>query len=315
MLIIKSSIILIICFLLTACINFDNVAHKHCERSKILMNTVVTLKANGADSEVAVNESFEKILKLENIIKEDIKNIEMAAESGEFIKISPEVYEILKTAYEFSILTNGAFDVTTGAAIELWNIESDNPRVPSDEEIENIKRFVNFKHLELNDSDCSARLNLKGVKINLGGIAKGYGVDLVRQIFIEHQINDGLIDFGTSTIYAFGKKRIGLRNPRQINEISDIIELEDSAISTSGDYIKFFIIEGKRYHHIIDPRTCKPSDNGISAVTVTVDGKVDNCAMVADILSTTIFILGPEQAEEIFSRDDFLLKDVKIYYR
>lgn len=279
--------ILKIIFLILIAINIGGCKDNNYERSEILMSTVLTLKA---DNKAAIDESFLKAADIENKIKNDIQNLEAAAGSDKFVKISPEVFTMLKTANEYSILTNGAFDVTTGAAIELWNIKE--AKVPTDEEIENVKSLVGFRHIQLRDSDCSAKIDLSGIKINLGGIAKGYAVDSIREIFHKHGVHDGLIDFGTSTIYAFGKKRIGLKHPRKENEIIEIVEIEDAAISTSGDYLKYFIVDGQRYHHIIDPKTCKPVDNGIYSVSVIVDGEVENCAMAADILSTAIFVFG-----------------------
>ena len=278
---------------------------KNFERSEILMGTVVTLKAEGKNSQVAVDESFIRITELEKNILVDVKKIEDAA-GIEFVKISPDVYKILETAQIYSELTDGAFDVTIGAAVELWAIGTENPRVPTDEELAAVKNFVGFKHLHLHDG--TAYLDKRGVKINLGGIAKGYGVDLARKIFDEHGITDGLIDFGTSTIFAVGKKIIGIKNPRASNELAEVIELENSALSTSGDYEKFFIVDGRRYHHIIDPKTCVPADNKNFSMSVIVDGGEKNCATVADILSTTAFVGGKECLEKILTENNFLLR-------
>ncbi len=266
------------------------------ERSEILMGTVVTLKAEGKNSQAAVDESFKAVAELEKNILSDVKKIEVAAGNGDFVKISPDVYKILQTAQIFSERTGGAFDVTCGAAVELWNIGTENPRVPTEEEISAVKNFVGFEHLHLQNG--AARLDLRGMKINLGGVAKGYGVDLVRKIFAEKKIQNGLIDFGTSTIFAVGKKKIGIKNSRAENELTAIIELENSALSTSGDYEKFFIANNRRYSHIIDPKTCAPAASEISSVSVVVEGSQKNCATVADILSTAAFVLGRDSAEK-----------------
>ena len=260
------------------------------ERSDIAMDTVITLKAKGANAQVAIDEGFNRIAALEKSIMADIAKINAAAGSENFVQVSQDTYEMLKTAQEYSERTNGAFDITIGAAVELWNVGGESPRVPSNEEIEAIKSFVGYRHLHLKDEECSARLDLKGVKIDLGALAKGYAVDLVRQIYIDNKIKDGLINFGTSTIYAFKKKRIGIKDPQQIDKIREVIKLKNAAISTSGDYIKYFVIDGKRYHHIIDPRTCEPAQSGVSSVSVIVDGSVEHCAMIADILSTAAFV-------------------------
>lgn len=267
-----------------------------CTRSEILMGTVVTLKATGSDSQAAVNESFSRIAELEQNISADVSAIETSAGNGDFVKISADVYKILQTAQKFSVLTDGAFDVTIGAAVELWGIGTENPRVPSSDELAAVKNFVGFEHLHLRDG--AARLDLRGIKLNVGGVAKGYGVDLARKIFAAHGIRDGLIDFGTSTIFAVGRKKIGIKNPRASNELVGVIELENSALSTSGDYEKFFVADGQRYHHIIDPKTCAPAASENFSVSVVVDGSVENCATVADILSTSVFVAGSERAKK-----------------
>ena len=274
-----------------------------CERSEIAMGTVITLKATGFDAQAAIDESFTRIAKLEENISADIKKIEDAAEV-DFVKISPEVYNILETAQEYSALTGGAFDITIGAAVDLWGIDTENPHVPTDTELAAVKNFVGYEHLHLRGG--KAYLDKHGVKINLGGIAKGYGVDVARKIFAEYGIRDGLIDFGTSTIFAIGKKRIGIKNPRA-DELSEVIELEDAALSTSGDYEKFFIANGRRYHHIIDPKTCAPAANENFSVSVVVDGSEENCAMIADILSTAAFVAGKERAKTFLIKKSRLL--------
>lgn len=266
-----------------------------CERSEIFMGTVVTLKATGHDAQAAVDESFARIAELEKNISVDVQKIEYAAGNGEFVEISSDVSEILQVAQKYSELTDGAFDVTCGAAVELWGIGTKNPRVPTDDELAAVKNFVGYKHLHLRDG--KAQLDLRGVKINLGGVAKGYGVDLARKIFAEHGIRDGLIDFGTSTIFAVGRKKIGIKNPAAPDELAEIVELKNAALSTSGDYEKFFVAEGRRYHHIIDPKTCAPADNEFSSISVVIDGRTENCATVADILSTAFFVAGIERVK------------------
>ena len=276
------------------------------ERSEILMGTVITLKAEGKNSQAAVDESFRVIAELEKNILFDVKKIEDAA-GVDFVKISPDVYKILETAQIFSALTDGAFDVTCGAAVDLWAVGTKNPRVPTAEEIAAVKNFVGFKHLHLRGG--AAYLDKRGVKINLGGVAKGYGVDLARKIFDEHGITSGLIDFGTSTIFSVGEKKIGIKNPRA-EKIFEIVELKNAALSTSGDYEKFFVVEGRRYHHIINPKTCAPAESENFSVSVVVDGSEKNCATVADILSTVAFVLGKEKTEKFLTENKIAAKIV-----
>ena len=276
----------------------------HYERTEEIFGTPITIKAEGRNSRVAVDESFEKIFELVENIKTDVKILNDSAGNGKFVKISPEVFEVLKISQKYSALTNGAFDVTIGAAVDLWKIARKNKILPSDEEISSVKNFVGYQHLILDEMNLSARLDKIGVKINLGGIGKGYGVDIAREIFEKHGIADGIINFGTSSIFAFGEKKIGLRNPRVEDEISEIVELKNSALSTSGDYEQFLILNGRRYHHIINPKTCMPTENNMASVSVVVDGSFENCNAIGDVLSTSIFILGAENGKNLLSKID-----------
>lgn len=291
--------------ILMTAILFTGCGAESYERSEKLMGTVLTLKAEGKNSQAAVDESFKQIGELAKTIFADVKKIENAAEV-DYVEVSPDVYKILETAQKYSELTDGAFDITVGAAIKLWGIGSENAHVPTDAELDAVKNLVGYKHLHLRGG--KVYLDKRGMKITLGGVAKGYGVDIARKIFAEKGIENGLIDFGTSTIFAIGKKKIGIKNPDDPNNLSEVVELENSAISTSGDYEKFFVANGRRYHHIIDPKTCAPTDNGISSISVIVAGDVENCAMIADILSTSFFVMG--SSEKILKFDNQSLKQI-----
>lgn len=264
------------------------------ERTEKIMGTLVTLKASGGNAGVAVDESFTMLFKFVKTVKTDVDLLNDGAGSGQFVKISAEVFEMLKLAQHYSELTDGAFDVTVGAAVDLWRTARKTKKLPTPEELADVRKVVGFEHLHLNETEQSAMLDLAGVKINLGGVGKGYGVDIVREIFAKYGINDGIIDFGTSSIFVFGKKKIGIKNSRSDGDLSEIVELENAALSTSGDYEQFFVANGRRWHHIIDPKTCLPTDNGVASVTVIVPDNVENCGTVADILSTSVFTLGED---------------------
>ncbi len=284
-------------FFISACQN-ENFYY---ERTEEIFGTPVTMKAIGKNSKIAVDESFEKIFELVEKIKSDTKNLNENAGKN-FIKISPEVFEMLKISQKYSETTDRAFDVTIGSAIELWKVAKKNQILPSDEEISKVKNFIGYRHLILNEKNLSARLDKFGVKINLGGIGKGYGVDIARKIFEKYKISDGIIDFGSSSIFVFGEKKIGIKNPRGCDEISEIISLKNSALSTSGDYEQFFILNNRLYPHIINPKTCRPTENKISSVSISVEGDFENCNAVADILSTSIFVIGEERAQDLVSK-------------
>ena len=284
--------------IICAALLISGCGNQHYERTEKVMGTLVTLKAQGKNSQAAVDESFDEIFALVDNIKADVKNLNDNAGSGEFVKVSADVFEMLKLSQNYSKLTDGAFDVTVGAAVDLWRNARKTETLPTQEEIDAVKNFVGYKHLHLNETEQSAKLDLAGVKVNLGGVGKGYGADVARRIFIKHGITDGIIDFGASSIFAFGKKKIGIKNPRGEHEVSEVIELENAALSTSGDYEQFFIVDGRRYHHIINPKTCLPTDNGVASVSVVISCDVENCGAVADVSSTAILVLGEESSKK-----------------
>ena len=144
-------------------------------------------------------------------------------------------------------------------------------------------------------------LTQPGMAIDLGGIAKGFAADEVDTIYKKYNIKNGLINLGSSSIYGIGKNgegnpwSIGIKHPRSdiSNNYLGIIKISNQGISTSGDYQRYFIQNGKRYHHILSPSTGYPVDNGVMSVTVVIDGSVPDNGMLADILSLTVFGLGP----------------------
>ncbi|MBR1579672.1 MAG: FAD:protein FMN transferase [Selenomonadaceae bacterium] len=300
-----STALLVMMVLMVGCGRSEPIRY---ERSEKIMGTVVTLKATGDESQAAVDESFDRVNALVDEIMNDMKRLE-AADAGEYVSVGDDVFTMLELSQRYAERTDGAFDVTVGAALDMWRAARQNKTLPTDDELESVKGLVGYEHLHLRASDNSVMVDVKGVKINLGGVAKGYAADLAHEIFIEHGIADGLIDFGTSTIYAIGKKRIGIKNPRGTG-MTDVVELRDGALSTSGDYERYFEIDGKRYHHIIEPKTCMPIDNGIASVSVVVDGDVEYCATVADILSTSVFVLGVERAAALLPQTDYKLVNV-----
>ena len=280
----------------------------HAARSEKVMGTLLTLKADGENAKLAIDESFNKIAALVEHIKSDTAKLNAAA-AGEYIPINRDTFEMIKISQRYSEQTGGAFDATVGAAIELWKSARKIKTLPSEVDIDNAKSRVGFRHLHLRDSDNSVMLDREGVKLDFGGIAKGYAVDLARRTFIEHGIGNGLIDFGSSTICALGSKKIGLKNPRG-GGVDQVVELQDGVISTSGDYERFFELGGRRYHHIIEPKTCLPVDNGIASVSVAVAGDVEYCATVADILSTSVFVLGEERSQALLPQSQCKLLSV-----
>ena len=277
------------------------------EKSNIVMDTVVTLSATGPQAKAAVEESFDRLAELEEMASPNIKTSDVAklreAAGKNFVPLHDEVYYMLVVSQKYAELSDGAWDVTLGPIINLWGIGTDAQRIPTDEEIKEKLKLVDYHKVLLRESDKSAMLMEKGMEIDLGGIAKGFAADEVRKIYKKYKIENGLINLGSSTMYAIGKNKegkswaVGIKHPRKDdrNTYLGVIHLGEEALSTSGDYERFFEENGKRYHHIFDPKTGYPADNGAMSDTIVIGGDVTDCGMLSDLLSTTVFILGPQK--------------------
>jgi thiamine biosynthesis lipoprotein len=215
------------------------------------------------------------------------------------MRISKELFDLLTTAKEYSVITDGAFDITYASVGYLYDFRKHIR--PNDAQIGKTLSAVNFRHVLLDPKSQTVQFSQKGVRIDLGGIAKGYSVDrgidiLKARGFTRAYLSAG----GDSRIIGdrFGKPwMVGIRDPRKgEGEVITRIPLVDAAISTSGDYERFFEEDGVRYHHIIDPHT------GHSASKVRSATIIGPYATRTDGLSKTAFVLGPEKAMEIYNR-------------
>jgi thiamine biosynthesis lipoprotein len=215
--------------------------------------------------------------------------------------ISKELFDLLVTARQYSVLTEGAFDITYASVGYMYDFRK-HVR-PSEDQIGKALPAVNYRHVLLDPKNQTVKFTQKGVRIDLGGIAKGYSVDcgidvLKARGFTRAYVSAG----GDSRIIGdrFGKPwMVGIRDPRKgEGEVITRIPLVDAAISTSGDYERFFDEDGVRYHHIIDPHT------GHSASKVRSATVIGPYATRTDGLSKTAFVLGPEKAMEIYNRID-----------
>jgi thiamine biosynthesis lipoprotein len=269
--------------------------------SKYLMGTVVETDVQGPDVETCQNAlllAYQEMSRVENLLSFQISTSEInqvnRAAGVQPVKVNEETFQILKRARDYSEKLNGLFDVTIGALTDRWGFsDNDNKEItiPSDSELAVLLPLVNYQFLELNSHDTTAYLEKAGMKIDLGGIAKGYAID--RGVFVlrKNGINQFFLNAG-GDIYTSGKKdgvekwRVGIKHPRKLDQLIARFKLSDYAVATSGDYERFVMIDGKRYHHIIDPRNGFPSTQ-CQSVTVLAPS-----AEEADALATYLFVLG-----------------------
>ncbi len=213
-----------------------------------------------------------------------------------------EFLRLVRTSIRYSVLTEGAFDITVGSLFELWRGETASGRLPEESRIRDALGCTGFRKIKIDEAKSRIFLDGDCVRLDFGAIGKGYAVDEMVRIAKESGITRGLVNFG-GNMYAMdppaGKKfwDVGVRKPGSGSEIISKLDLVNRGVATSGDYERYFEHEGKRYSHIIDPRTGWPAEDVTSVVAVS------RSATEADVFSTAVSVLGPRGARMFAQRD------------
>jgi thiamine biosynthesis lipoprotein len=215
------------------------------------------------------------------------------------VSVSSGLFQVLQKAREVSRLSDGAFDITFGSVGYFYDFRTG--KKPTDEQIQSGLSRVNFRDVILDETNGSVTFRQPGIKIDLGGIAKGYAVDLGVERLVSHGILHARLSAG-GDMRLLGDKRgrpwyVGIRDPRSEDRNAVVLPLQNVAVSTSGDYERFFVDDaGERVHHILSPETGK-SVQGVQSVTI-----IGEDALTTDGLSTAVFVLGPEKGLEMIER-------------
>jgi FAD:protein FMN transferase len=217
------------------------------------------------------------------------------------VPVSPEMARLLAISAECGRVTNGAFDVTYFALRPLWNYKAEHPTLPSEDQIQAALKFVDYRRMVVDRQNDTVELPA-GFSIDLGGIAKGYGIDRAMDVLLAQGTKNGLVQAGGDT-KALGRKfdkpwQIAIKNPRHRDEVFAVLPVVNQCVQTSGDYERFFEIDGQRYHHIIDPRTGRPSSGCMSATVIGPEATFD------DGIATAMCVLGPEAGLAIIEQLD-----------
>jgi thiamine biosynthesis lipoprotein len=252
----------------------------------------------------AMSEAFDEIKRLEGILSEwrsdsDVGRINSSP--AQWVKVGPEAFTVIARGLEAGRVSQGTFDITFQVMSDMWKFGSAaeaQPKLPSKSEIEQRRRFIDYRKVELDAGAQAVRIP-RGYKLGLGGIAKGYIVDRAADILKKAGIQAFLVQAG-GDLYGAGRKPdgspwvSGIQDPRAAQGVFfATIELTDHAFSTAGDYARSYVIGKRRYHHIIDPRTGYPATASRS-VTVWADD-----ATTADAIDDAVFILGPRRGLEL----------------
>jgi thiamine biosynthesis lipoprotein len=255
------------------------------------------------DAFEAVFAEFDRLDALLSVWKPGSDVLRLNAAAGQApVVVSQETVAILQAAQQVSAWTGGKFDITFGALSEVWKFDHDQDnRVPSREEIASRLPLVDHSRITVDAGAGTAYLERDGMRVHLGGIGKGYAVDRAVAMLHADGIRDFIVQFG-GDLYVSGQPgagpwRLGLNDPRGAPSDSfATLELRDATFSTSGDYERFFISDGVRYHHLLDPDTGQPARGNRSTTIVTAS------ALLADALSTGVFIMGAHQGMELIER-------------
>ncbi len=294
------------------------------EKESFHMGTIISQKIYGINAEGSANKIIQRLDNIEenmsvNIETSTVGQINSHSGQSQVFRINNDICNILNSADKFSKLSNGAFDITVGPLVKEWGIFTDHPHIPSRSRITELLKLVNYKSINFNREKMTFRLPIKGQMIDFGAIAKGYAADEAVKICREDGIKSAYINLG-GNVYVVGNKpdntpwRIGIQNPRAADgKYIGILNISDKTVVTSGDYERFFMKDGVRYHHIIDPRTGWPSNSDLISSTI-----VTNSSMSADALSTATFVMGLKKSRELLKKLDgidaiFITKDKKIY--
>lgn len=288
-----------------------------------ILGTVIQLRATGKKSKVAIDKAIKRLYEIDDKMSvfkngSDLSKINKSA-GIRLEKVSEDTYCVIKKAIQYARLSQGAFEPTIRPLVKLYNFGNENPSIPAKEEINKALKLVNYKDVIVNDKDKTVMLRNREQSLDLGAIAKGYAADEVKKIFENNSIKSAIIDLG-GNIYALGKKvdntwwNIGIQDPLRVTgQYLGVLGVSNKSVVTSGNYERYFEVDGKRYHHIINPKTGYPCENGIISTTIISDYSIDG-----DGLTTCGYIMGLKSGFKLIENTSgvdaiFITSDKKVY--
>jgi thiamine biosynthesis lipoprotein len=293
----------ILVVILSTVVFFSGCGAREFKRTRILMGTLVKISVVDRDKspeqiKKAIDKAFFEIENIDRLMSVYRSESEVSRlnrlKQGRMMAVSDELLEVIRRSIRISRLSLGAFDLSSAPLVELWGFGRKGKRedLPSPEEIKESLSTVGYRKIIIDKRKKEIGFAQQGMKIDLGGIAKGYAVDKAIEILKKEKIDNALIDAG-GDLYCLGLNAkkipwvIGIKDPRHSWRVIRTLKLRDRACATSGDYENFFLKNGRRFSHLIDPRTGWPVQNGIISVTVLAPSCLE-----ADALATAVFVLG-----------------------
>lgn len=254
---------------------------------------------------INIEEAVSEIKRIEKLMSswdEESETSEINRNAGiKPVKVSVELFKLIERANQISEITDGAFDISFAGLDNVWKFDGSMRYKPSKDQIKQSVSKVGYGKIMLNEDNHTVFLQLKGMKIGLGAIAKGYAVDKAKELMVEKQVRAGVIN-ASGDLTSWGTKAtgekwlIGIANPLSKDKIFSWLPVLESSVATSESYDKFISFDGKKYSHIIDPRSGLPT-TGINSVSV-----FSKTAEWSDALSTAIFVLGVDSGMALINQ-------------
>lgn len=269
-------------------------------QTRLLLGTTITLTIYDTPPKGAFNRVFDRVQEIQDKMSTNEEEydttelLEVNRNAGiKPVRVSPDTFDVIRKGLYYSRLTNGAFDITIGPLVKLWGIGTDHEQLPEKAEIDKALGRLDYHKVKMNAAAHTIYLEERGMALDAGGIAKGYAADQAARILEELGVKHALLDFG-GNILTVGQKpdgsdwRVGIQNPGESRgSFLGILTTGPATVVTSGNYERFFIKDGVRYHHILDSETGYPARTGLGSVTIYAAVSTD-----ADALSTSCFVLG-----------------------
>ena len=290
--------------------------------NRFLMDTLVQMKVYGTNAQTIINKSFSRLEEIEKLMSKTITNSDISKinnNPGQAVTVNQDTFYVIKQAVKYAEISQGKFDFSIGSLVDLWGFGTSNQQVPTAKELKQARSNINYKSIKLNKNHQTVTITKPGIKLDLGGITKGYAADEVKKIVKNNSQNPNeFINMG-GNVLGIGNKpdgspwNIGIQDPRKHRgNVMASVKVTDKTIVTSGNYERYFEKNGTLYHHILNPDTGKPVRNKLRSVSIITDN-----SLKGDALSTSIFIFGVNKGLKFVEEQDnieaiFITKDLKV---
>jgi thiamine biosynthesis lipoprotein len=273
------------------------------KRTQILLGTVVEIQIRSADESKAndaITEAFNEIRRIDNLFttfdeQSPVWKINNSIDT--IISIDTEIYNLLVLCDSVCKISNGSFDVSIDNLWKAWGFDIQKYKLPDKKEIDSVLQFSGWANVKLLGNNKI--LKRRNVGLNFGAIAKGYAVDKAIDVLKNFGIQSALVNAGGEVKVIGNNWKIGIQHPRDKKDLVEVVELTNNSVATSGDYEQYFEVDGKRYHHILNPKTGYPS-TGIQSVSI-----INKSNAFADALATAVFVMGVNDGMKLIeSLDD-----------